>query len=93
MQSPQAQREFELDVTGIVANKRLSMSITYNQKQFKADTIQKLMDHFESELGKLVSFCSVRQEQEVTPSDFTYKELSIDQVDALEEQFNRQEIL
>ncbi|MGD2085545.1 MAG: amino acid adenylation domain-containing protein [Candidatus Aminicenantes bacterium] len=87
LHSPRAQRDYELDVTGITANKRLIMSITYNQNQFKAETVQQLMDHFKSALLQLVTFCSAREEQEVTPSDFTYKELSIDQVEALEEKF------
>ena len=86
--SPNRQREYELDLTGILAHKRLSISISYSKKQFKAETVETLIQRFKTELSRIISFCASRPEGEATPSDFTYQGLSIDDVESIAEQFN-----
>ncbi|HLP48742.1 MAG TPA: amino acid adenylation domain-containing protein [Candidatus Kapabacteria bacterium] len=71
-------QEYLLDVSGIIANNRLTMTIVYNKTHFKPETMAKLIGSFESELSNINAFCSTRKSVEKTPSDFTYKELSID---------------
>ena len=86
--SPEEKREFDLDVSGIIAGQRLSMSIRYSDKQYKQETITNLLKHFEQELKRIIAFCSDREDKELTPSDLTYKDLSIDEIDAIGDQLD-----
>ena len=92
MQSIDGQNEFELEVNGLVANNRLEMNIAYNRKQFKSKTIKALMDNFQSELLRVISYCSAVEEREFTPTDYTYKGLSIEIVDQLNRQYPIEDI-
>jgi non-ribosomal peptide synthase protein (TIGR01720 family) len=83
MFSPSGQREYLLDISGIIFDNRLTMSVTYNKKQFKPQTIEGFRDHFQSELVRVISFCSSREQKETTPSDFGYKKLSIEELDSI----------
>jgi amino acid adenylation domain-containing protein/non-ribosomal peptide synthase protein (TIGR01720 family) len=83
MQSPNGQRQYLLDISGIVFDNRLTLSVTYNKKQFKTRTIEGLRDHFQSELGRVITFCSSREQGEATPSDFGYKKLSLEELDTI----------
>ena len=86
--SPEEKREFDLDVSGIIAGQRLSMNIRYSDKQYKQETITNLLKHFEQELKRIITFCSDREDKELTPSDLTYKDLSIDEIDAIGDQLD-----
>ncbi|MCX6584763.1 MAG: amino acid adenylation domain-containing protein [Candidatus Aminicenantes bacterium] len=82
-QSLKNRRDYEIDVSGMTANRRLSMTFSYNGKRFKPETMAVLSGNFESELKKIIEFCASREKIELTPSDFTYKGLSIEKVDRL----------
>jgi non-ribosomal peptide synthase protein (TIGR01720 family) len=73
-------REYLLDVSGIITNNRLAMTIAYNKTHFKPETMVKLIGSFESGLSDISVFCSPGKSIEKTPSDFTYKELTIDRL-------------
>jgi len=81
--------EHILEVSGILADKRLTMAITYSKKQYKAETIETLLNHYQAELGAIIAYCISQEEKELTPSDFTYDKLSIDTIDAIEALFDR----
>ena len=83
MHSERMQMVYELDVSGIIERGRLRILIAYNKKQFKSDTISKLIKSYETELSKIISFCSQKQEKESIPSDFSYRGLAIEDVDGL----------
>ncbi len=86
--SKNGQRDYELEITGIITVKKLVLSMIFSKKQFKPATIKGLMDNYKSELIRIISFCAAREGKEITPSDMTYKELSIDQVEAINALFN-----
>jgi len=86
--SPEEKREFDLDVGGIIAGQRLNMSIKYSDKQYKQETIAKWLENFEQELKRIIAFCSGREDKELTPSDLTYKDLSLDEIDAIGDQLD-----
>ncbi|UCH95078.1 MAG: amino acid adenylation domain-containing protein, partial [Candidatus Aminicenantes bacterium] len=85
-------RNYELDITAISANRQLTVSISYNKKQFKSTTIQTLSDHYRNQLNYIISFCSKLKERELTPSDLTYKKLSLDELDRLKNEYPLEDI-
>jgi amino acid adenylation domain-containing protein/non-ribosomal peptide synthase protein (TIGR01720 family) len=80
-------RGYELDVSGKTAGNRLTMTISYNQNYFKPETAAKLAGFFKSQLQQVIAFCSSKEDVEYTPSDFTYKGLSMDVIDRLIETY------
>jgi len=89
-QKPTDQREFDLEISGIIANNHLSITVIFNQYHFKKETIDQFLSHFKSELQRIITFCSTRDKIELTPSDFTYPSLSIETVEQLSRQFPNQ---
>jgi bacitracin synthase 3 len=91
-QSPGKQRKYELDVSGMIANKKLNLGVTFNRKQYKKETIEMLLSCYQTELTRLIFYCSSRKEKEYTPSDLTYKKLAIDTLDCLSSQYKIEDI-
>jgi iturin family lipopeptide synthetase C len=81
--SLKGKRNFEIEINGITANKQLIMTITYNKNHFRKKSIQALANHFKDELIRVISYCSNRETKQLTPSDLTYKSLSIEELDRL----------
>ncbi len=83
MISPNGQREYLLDISGIIFAKQLVISVAYNEKHFKSGTVAGLQNHFQTALHSIISFCSSRDQKETTPSDFGYNKLSIEELESL----------
>ena len=82
--SQNREAEYELDVMGMITGKQLAVSIVYNSLHYKAGTIETLLGYYQEELVRLITYCSTREERELTPSDLTYKELSIGDIEEIE---------
>ncbi|MDQ1353576.1 MAG: hypothetical protein QG657_3882, partial [Acidobacteriota bacterium] len=80
-------RECLIEVNGMIAANRLSMAFTYSAKHFKAETMQRLVANFHSELLNIIGFCCEKKYTEFTPSDFTYKGLSIESIKRLVKEY------
>jgi amino acid adenylation domain-containing protein/non-ribosomal peptide synthase protein (TIGR01720 family) len=92
MQSPRQQRQYELDVSGMVSGGGLSLSITYGGRRFKSETMGRLAQAFEAELLAVLDVCCRRETVCHTPSDFTYKKLSVDELDLLQQRWDIEDI-
>jgi amino acid adenylation domain-containing protein/non-ribosomal peptide synthase protein (TIGR01720 family) len=72
-------REYELEILAeIMGRQGFRLSVIYGQRQYRRETIQALLDNIKSRLNQVIEYCSQRKERELTPSDFDYKELSVD---------------
>ncbi|HLP46996.1 MAG TPA: amino acid adenylation domain-containing protein [Candidatus Kapabacteria bacterium] len=81
--STKNKREYEFDINGMISYNRLVIGVSYNHTHFKAETMASLTGNLQSELRRIISYCSVQEKREFTPSDFTYKSLSIDYLNRL----------
>ncbi|MCU0290013.1 MAG: condensation domain-containing protein, partial [Acidobacteria bacterium] len=75
------EREYLLEVSGLVMNNRLEMTIFFNKTHFKPGTMSTLANNLETELKSIIAFCCSREKIEYTPSDFNCRSLSIESVD------------
>ncbi|HLP44935.1 MAG TPA: condensation domain-containing protein, partial [Candidatus Kapabacteria bacterium] len=82
-QSLNNRREYLLDVSGMTADNRLTMTVSYNKTHFKPGAMAALAGNFETELRQLIAFCCTIENTAHTPSDFTYKGLAIEKIDRL----------
>ncbi len=73
----------ELDFLSLVENKTLQIHIAYNRLRFSEDSIRQLGELYLQSLAALIACCLAQDGSEVTPSDLTYQELSLDELDLL----------
>jgi amino acid adenylation domain-containing protein/non-ribosomal peptide synthase protein (TIGR01720 family) len=88
MMSVEQKREADFDVTGMMANQQLRISIVFSTKQYEQETVETLRDHYKTEIRRIISYCVKQREGQLTPVDFTYKQLSIETVDQLSGQYD-----
>ena len=85
-------RGYQLDVSGMIADQQLVMSVAYNRKQYKKETIEALLIHYKNALNAIIAYCSTRGKGELTPVDFTHTGLSIETVDRLQKEYQIQDL-
>ncbi|MGD2087201.1 MAG: amino acid adenylation domain-containing protein [Candidatus Aminicenantes bacterium] len=90
--SIKGQREFELDVSGMIVDKQLNITVTYNRKHFKQETIRTFLANYKTALRRIISYCLSKKEKELTPSDLTYPGLSLGKVHQLVKQYPLEDI-
>jgi amino acid adenylation domain-containing protein/non-ribosomal peptide synthase protein (TIGR01720 family)/FkbM family methyltransferase len=81
--SLERQVEVDFDINGVITNNCLAISISYNRKQYRTETVESLIRHYKTQLSHIISHCSLQEKRTFTPSDFTYKKLTIEMLEAL----------
>jgi amino acid adenylation domain-containing protein/non-ribosomal peptide synthase protein (TIGR01720 family) len=92
IQSLTTPREYQLEITGIITSGKLTLSVLYNKKQYRRETIGNLIDRYHVELGRIIAYCSARDTMELTPNDLTYSQLSIESLEQLSRQYPLEDI-
>jgi iturin family lipopeptide synthetase B len=85
--NPGMERNHELDFTGMIADQTLAITVAYNPNRIPTDKIKHFMTELKNEVEFIVEFC-VNTEMQLTPSDLSYKDMSIDELDAIKQLFN-----
>jgi amino acid adenylation domain-containing protein/non-ribosomal peptide synthase protein (TIGR01720 family) len=91
-QHPEERRPHDFDVSGMIVGNRLRISVVYNKRQYRPETIKKLLNTCKGELITIIRHCARLKEREFSPVDFTFKALSIDQVDRLASRYRLEDI-
>lgn len=69
-------RIYELEISGMISEKKLRMGITYNAKHFHQETIQKLANQYLIALETCIDCCLMQPREEIQADDFTTKNIS-----------------
>ncbi|MBD1372685.1 amino acid adenylation domain-containing protein [Hazenella sp. IB182357] len=72
-----------MDITAMVINHELRLSISFNHNVFSPNTIQSFMEKWLYHLRTIIDYCSNQDHIEFTPSDFETLNLSQDELDSL----------
>lgn len=78
------ERNTVLEVSGMVTAGRMSLSLSYSPSQYHADTVNGILDAYKKHLYVLIEKLSTGGEN-ITPVDLTYKGLSVEQLQQLNE--------
>lgn len=81
--SPLAERPHLLEVSGIVADDVLTVSLSYSRRACGADAAQSLADAMRAELLAIIDHCCDGRQSEPTPSDLTYSDLTLDELEGI----------
>ena len=77
----------EIILTGVLIDRQLMILVYFDGKQYNQRSIETLLDHYKNALVRIISYCSQREMQELTPSDFTYPKLTIQQLEQLQKKY------
>ncbi|RAJ26890.1 non-ribosomal peptide synthase protein (TIGR01720 family)/amino acid adenylation domain-containing protein [Pedobacter cryoconitis] len=80
-------RLYDWDISGIILQKRLQMTIAYSKDQYNDETMQRLMSAYHTSLIELIAYCSDCTKETLTPADVTCKGLTINQLDVVQQQY------
>jgi amino acid adenylation domain-containing protein/non-ribosomal peptide synthase protein (TIGR01720 family) len=80
---PTTKRFHDIEIRGMVVQGQLELSLTFNTGQYKAQTMETLLDNYVFELKEVVSHCTSKTGGEIIPSDLTYQGLSSDDLDKI----------
>ncbi|WP_189032800.1 non-ribosomal peptide synthetase, partial [Paenibacillus albidus] len=81
--SPNSERHIPLDITGMIENSMLTISITYNAKEFNEQTIKQFGSYFKESLQEIIQFSVAKQTKELTPSDVGGNDLTLEDFEAI----------
>ena len=83
-----SERHHLLEINSFIDNNKLILKFGFSKKLHREETIQSLVNCFESELCKLIKHCSTQEEVIYSPSDFPEVGLNQDDLDNLFEQLS-----
>jgi hypothetical protein len=76
----------------MIGGYRLMMSLQYNKKHYKRETINRFWKNYHSELSRVIVYCLSRKSRNLTPSDLTYKKLSMETLERLASRYPIEDI-
>ena len=77
----------QLDINGDIINQQLGFTITYNGKQYEDETIQHLIEQYESCLLQVINWCKEKTVTEYTPSDYQDATLTVEELEQLKRSY------
>jgi amino acid adenylation domain-containing protein/thioester reductase-like protein/non-ribosomal peptide synthase protein (TIGR01720 family) len=81
--SPNAGRTFKLEINGMISGGQLRFTLGYHPKEYRKETILKLMTCFNESLRQIIKHCQTKEEAELTPTDFGDQELSLEELEEI----------
>lgn len=72
-----------IDINGIIIQDRLIMNFSYTQDQLARESIELLMNYYKLHLTNIIEYCIKQDENELTPSDITLKDISLEELDEI----------
>lgn len=79
--APDLTRPTLLEVTAMVVQQQLHLSVRYHPDCHNCDLIKSLLQVFEGELDKLVNQCTSNMSRKITPSDVPETGMQMDEID------------
>jgi len=81
--APSARRTTDLDISAMVMDRQMTISLTYSKHRFLQSTMEDLLHLYVRELHMLIDFCTHQRTSELTPADLTLSGLSLDEFESL----------
>jgi amino acid adenylation domain-containing protein/thioester reductase-like protein/non-ribosomal peptide synthase protein (TIGR01720 family) len=79
--SPTMEPPYAIDINGMVTKGRLILNFTYHKAEYDRATIAKFAESFRWNLIDIVAHCTAHDYTELTPSDFTLKKFTLDELE------------
>ncbi|PUA36864.1 non-ribosomal peptide synthetase, partial [Paenibacillus elgii] len=81
--SDRQKRIFVLDINGMIADGTLSLELSYNGKEYRRETMERLAASLQESLRVIIAHCVSKERAELTPSDVQFKGLSVEELEQI----------
>jgi amino acid adenylation domain-containing protein/non-ribosomal peptide synthase protein (TIGR01720 family) len=81
--NPALERRSLWDINGMIVGGELVLSFSYNRHEYKRTTAERWAGLYKSNLLKIIEHCLAKEKREPTPSDLTYADFSIAELEQL----------
>ncbi len=75
--------EYALNIGGLITEGQLILSFIYNTSEYERTTVTKLTELYRKNLLNIINHCQNITETEITPSDLTYKDLTLEEFETV----------
>lgn len=76
---------YDIVINSMITGGKLNISTSYNCKEFDDNTIKEMLSCYKNKLLEIIKFCMNKGEIELTPSDLSFKEISIEEFNELKD--------
>ena len=90
--SPYMERRCSLDINGLVKDSRLRLTLNYNNEEYRETTVAALAHSYKKCILSIIDHCVNKAETELTPTDFLYNQLSIEELDEITRELENPDI-
>ena len=84
-----SERQHTLDISGFIADEKLSILVGYNRKEYQEENIINLIQKYKKNLQKIITHCIDKKETERTLSDFTSSDLEQATINKIFSKYNK----
>ncbi|WP_197270633.1 non-ribosomal peptide synthase/polyketide synthase, partial [Paenibacillus alvei] len=78
-------RPYLLDINGMVTDGKLQLDISYGRTQYRMESIEQFAGLFKVSLQEIIEHCVSKERAELTPSDVTLPQISIQELEQIVE--------
>ncbi len=79
--SPLSELTHDLSMSGIIVGNQFKISVTFSPYRYQPQSIEKFLELYREDIGLIISHCQQKDDHELTPSDLSYTELGLDELD------------
>jgi non-ribosomal peptide synthase protein (TIGR01720 family) len=90
--SPGGEREYSLEIYGMIVDKRLSLSLGYHQDEYSPASISRWLDSYKRNLLRIIDHCAAKERSEATAADFGIHDVSVERFDELVQEIAQLEV-
>ena len=76
-----------VDINGMIINGELRLRFSYNQNMYSRNSILELEERYKENLINIINWCSERESIELTPSDVDNIDLTFEELDYIQNQY------
>jgi amino acid adenylation domain-containing protein/non-ribosomal peptide synthase protein (TIGR01720 family) len=74
---------YGINIWGFVLGRQLTMKISFDKGSYDHERIETLCSSFNRKLLMIIEYCCLQDVAQVTPSDFSYNQLTLDELDSI----------
>ncbi|WP_410985748.1 amino acid adenylation domain-containing protein, partial [Bacillus cereus] len=85
--SPEAESLYDIDINGTLVDHRLGFTFAYSSQKYNQSTMRRLAEAYKKYLLAIIHHCREQEMVELSPSDYSANDLTLDELEELKEKY------
>jgi iturin family lipopeptide synthetase C len=86
------EQKYDWNILGEIKDGQLELQLIFSNQQYKPQTVNAFMNAYKERLEEIITYCCSYKKTTITPSDLTYKELSVPAVRILQNKYDIEDV-